>query len=343
VKVQILACTRPGEPPSLAVGERDLGDAGGHRVLVDVAATSVNPIDVKRAAGGGRRLLSLKGAGSFPTVLGNDVAGVVRAAGPKSAWRAGQRVFGLVPTGAQGAHASAVLADARWLRPAPEGLEFERMAALPYTFTTMMLAVRSTGLTRSNAAGRQVLVNGASGGLGRLAMQLLVAWGARITAVCSTPDVQACERLGAAEVLDRRRASLASLPARFDASLNFGAWSDDAAMLERLRRDALGHATAVHPLLENVDRHGWIGGLRATWREFHARRHALGRRCPQARYRWVTFRPDVEALDQLGSLLAADAVSLPIGLRVPLQEAAAAFTHVRDRRPGRALLLPTRP
>jgi NADPH:quinone reductase-like Zn-dependent oxidoreductase len=309
-----------------------------------VQAASVNPIDVKRAAGYGRRLLALKGAGRFPLVLGNDCAGVVRAVASKAGpWRAGQRVYGLVPTGQGGAHCTELLADERWLRPAPDHCSAEQLAAMPYCFTTMFLAVRAAGLEPSNANGRRVLVNGASGGLGRLALQVLVPWGAKVTAVCSTPDVQACLDLGAEEVLDRRVRPLTSLTSRFDATLNFGAWSDDPSMLERLKPDALGHATAVHPLLENFDRLGWIGGLRATLRDLSRQRRALKQRSPQARYQWVTFKPDRAALDTLQSMLAADAVSLPIGLAVPLEQAAAAFAHVHERRPGRALLLPRNP
>ena len=78
-------------------------------VVVRVEASSVNPIDVKRAGGYGRRLLRLKGAGTFPLVLGNDIAGVVESVGEGVGdWRPGDRVMGLVPTGKGGAHATHV-------------------------------------------------------------------------------------------------------------------------------------------------------------------------------------------------------------------------------------------
>ncbi len=339
--VHVLECRAPAQPPALQVVARQLAKPSRGQVLVEVDAASVNPIDAKRAAGYGQRLLAIKGAGRFPMVLGNDLAGVVRAVGPgAAAWRPGQRVYGLLPPGPRGAHAGAVLADARWLRAAPERCASEALAVLPYSFTTAWLALRAAGLDESTAEGKRVLVNGAAGGLGRLALQLLLPWGAKVTAVCSTPDVPACLELGAAEVLDRCRQPLASLPPCFDASLNFGAWSDDAAMLERLQPEALGHATTVHPLLEHFDRLGWIGGLRASWCDARAQRRLLDRRSPRARYRWVTFRPDASALDALDVRLAGRGISLPLGLRVPLDQADCAFAHVREGRPGRALLLP---
>jgi NADPH:quinone reductase-like Zn-dependent oxidoreductase len=277
-------------------------------------------------------------------VLGNDFAGVVRAVGSGAGpWRLGRRVYGLVPTGQGGAHRSELVVDAQWLRQAPDHCQTEQLAALPYCFTTMFLAVRAAGLQQSNASGKRVLVHGASGGLGRLALQLLASWGAKVTAVCSTPDVRACLDLGAEEVLDRRSQALGSLASRFDAGLNFGAWSDDAAMLERLRPDALGHATAVHPLLEHFDRLGWVGGLRATWRDLSHQRRLLKKHSPHARYAWVTFKPDSAALNALESMLDAKAVALPIGLAVPLEQAPVAFAHVQQRCPGRALVLPGAP
>jgi len=92
-----------------------------HQIVVRVQATAVNPIDAKRASGYGRRLLSLKGAGSLPRVLGNDFAGVVSAVGSDvRAFREGDRVFGVIPTGPRGAHSSHVWVDARWARRAPK-------------------------------------------------------------------------------------------------------------------------------------------------------------------------------------------------------------------------------
>lgn len=91
-----LVCTEAGTPPRLAVRSVELPHPGTGQVLVRVLANSVNPIDVKRAAGYGRRLLGLKGAARFPLVLGNDVAGVVEAIGAGVTRVArGQRGLGL--------------------------------------------------------------------------------------------------------------------------------------------------------------------------------------------------------------------------------------------------------
>jgi NADPH:quinone reductase-like Zn-dependent oxidoreductase len=338
---QQLACLGPHTPPKLAMQNKTLGKPGRGQVLVQVQAASVNPIDVKRAQGYGRRILRLKGAARFPLVLGNDLAGVVAAVGPGSdAFKPGDRVYGLVPTGPQGAHASHVLADASLLRAAPAQLSMAQLAALPYTFTTLWLALKAVGLDEVSAQHKAVLVHGASGGLGQLALQVLARWGARVTAVCSTPHVQTCLDLGAHEVLDRLVRPVTSLPRQFDASLNFAAWADEASLLGCLKPNAMGHATTVHPLLASFDEGGWVrGGIHAyqAWSNMRKRAAALG---AATRYAWVVFQPSTQALDALAHGLSVGRLHLPIGLTASLSQGTMAFEHVAQQRQGRAILLP---
>jgi len=333
-----LLCVEPSAEVRLRVEEGLVRDPGRGEVRVRVAASSVNPIDVKRAAGYGRRLLALKGAGRFPLVLGNDVAGTVEAigAGVDEAWL-GRRVFGVLPTGRTGAHATRLVAPLAWLRPAPEGADLGALAALPYTFTTAWKALKAVGLVEGAATHRHVLVHGAGGGLGRIAIHLAKRRGAHVTAVCSARDADACRGLGADTVVDRRRTPLTALAADHDVTLNFATWADDAALIDRLAPGRGGaHATAVHPLLAHVDA---LGPIRGGW---HALRdHAALRRRAAARgasYHWVVFAPDPAALDELAALTAAGALALPIGACEPLDRADRLFRHVADRADGRAVL-----
>jgi NADPH:quinone reductase-like Zn-dependent oxidoreductase len=337
-----LVCIEPATPPHLQVrtGAVPRPDAG--HVLVRVEATSVNPIDARRAAGYGRRLLALKGAATFPLVLGNDLAGSVEAVGSGvSGFAPGQRVFGLLATGKHGgAHASHVVVPREQLRAAPGGATLEALAVLPYSFTTMWLAVGSTGLSEANASGVRVLINGASGALGRLSLQMLSAWGAQITALCGRERTAGCLALGAARAVEGGPAGIAALPSDFDVVLNFGSWDDDRALASRLRPEALGHATTVHPLVANFDRLGWLRGALANRRQWKEIRAAIARRAPQARYGWTIFKPDRAALDALHAGLLERRFSLPVAMRAPLAEARAAFDHVGAGKTGRAVLLP---
>jgi NADPH:quinone reductase-like Zn-dependent oxidoreductase len=338
---QQLLCLAPGSPAQFAIRPHDVPSPGRGQVLVRVEATSINPIDAKRSTGYGRRVLALIGAARFPLALGNDLAGVVQSLGPgDTTCQPGERVFGLVPTGSQGAHASLVLAQAKHLRAAPANYTSQELAALPYTFTTLWLALQSVGLNQRNAKGKEVLVYGASGGLGQLALQVLSRWGARVTAVCSTAHVQTCQDLGAAVVVDRTHRALSTLPTCYDVSLNFAAWPDEASLVSRLKPGAMGHATTVHPLLDSIDTQGWLKG---GWRVFRAwsamrglARTAGGR---GTRYAWTIFQPSTQALDALQELLATHiGLHLPIGLSVPLAQGEQAFAHVAQQRAGRAIL-----
>jgi D-arabinose 1-dehydrogenase-like Zn-dependent alcohol dehydrogenase len=337
-----LVCTEPSTPPRLAVRMREAPRVAAEQVLVRVEATSVNPIDAKRAGGYGRRLLGLKGAATFPLVLGNDVAGTVEAVGAGvSRLAPGQRVFGLLATGKDGgAHASQVVVPQEQLVEAPEDFDPQALAVLPYSFTTMWLAVRSTGLVAGNATGVRVLVNGASGALGRLALQLLSAWGSVVTAICGNGTADDCLAAGAERAVERGPATIAALPSEFQIVLNFGSWDDDLPLASRLAADALGHATSVHPLLANFDRLGWLRGALASRCEWKAGRSAVARRAQKARYSWTLFKPDREALDVLAAGVRERRFSLPVASCSPFQHASAAFAHVAMGKGGRAVLLP---
>jgi NADPH:quinone reductase-like Zn-dependent oxidoreductase len=306
-------------------------------IEVAVEAASVNPIDVRRANGYGRRLLSLMGASRFPMTLGNDFAGTVVTVGARASdFAVGDRVYGVKPVSRDGSHSSHVVVKAAYARKAPQDRDLQELAALPYSFVTMWLAAQAVGLTPQSP--KCVLVHGAAGGLGRLALQTLSAWGARATAIARASDLKSCLEAGAAEVFDRAQNPFAALRRTFDATLNFAAWDDERAVLGCLRAGATEHATTVHPLLQNFDGHGWLGGAVRTMLDKTEMRAAL----PDGAhaYAWVLFRPDVEALSEMARLVELGRLSLPIGIRAPFSDARAAFDHMRRRLPGRALLVP---
>ena len=339
MKRLVVMCLGPDAGGGFEVREAPRRRPAPDEIEVAVEAASVNPIDVRRAEGYGRRLLSLMGASRFPMTLGNDFAGAVAAAGARaSGFAVGDRVYGVKPVSRDGSHSSHVVVKAAYARRVPQDRDLQGLAALPYSFVTMWLAARAAGLTRQSAPAKTVLVHGAAGGLGRLALQTLSTWGARVTAVAKASDLQSCLEAGAAEAVDRARNPFVALRGAFDATLNFAAWDDERALLGCLREGAMGHATTVHPLVQNFDEHGWIGG---AWRTM-LDKGAMRASAPKATraYAWVLFRPETEALTEMARLVELGRLSLPIGIRVPLRDARDAFEHMRRRLPGRALLVP---
>ncbi|TPQ31013.1 zinc-binding alcohol dehydrogenase [Bradyrhizobium guangdongense] len=271
-------------------------------------------------------------------VLGNDMAGIVTAVGGAvTAFNIGDPVYGVKPPSTDGTHASHVLVKAAHLLPAPSETDLQALAALPYSFITMWLAVRGAGLTPQNARGKNVLVLGAAGGLGTLALQMLSTWGATVAAIAWPQDFGACREAGASVVVDSTDKPFASLPRTFDATLNFASWEHERSLLACLRDGAIGHATTVHPLLGNFDELGWVRGALKTMSDKRSHRAALPKGVPN--YHWTTFRPEPAALAELRQLVEQRRVHLPIGLRVPMTHAAQAFDHVRASGRGRALIL----
>lgn len=156
-----------------------------HQLLVDVAAASVNR--------GELRLLSVRQAGWRP---GQDVAGVVSvAAGDGSGPPVGTRVVAWVD---QGGWAEQVPADTDRVAVLADRTTFAEAATLPVAGMTALRSLRRGG----SLLGKRVLVTGAAGGVGRFAVEMAAASGARVTAVAGGPDrAQGLEELGAEETV----------------------------------------------------------------------------------------------------------------------------------------------
>jgi len=207
--VKAFYATRYGGPEVMSYGDLPDPSPGRGEVLVAVRASSVNPVDWKLRAGEMR----LVTGGRFPKVFGFDVAGVVAALGPGASHLAvGDRVYGMVPVWMRrdGAHAERVAVAARRLRPIPEGWTFEVAASLPVAALTALNGLRQCG----ELAGRSVLVNGATGGVGHFAVQIAAVRGAKVTAVCSARNAARARDLGAVEVLETEAAELVDLHGR---------------------------------------------------------------------------------------------------------------------------------
>ena len=148
--------------------------------------------------------------------LGLDFAGVVQQVGSKvSSFKPGDQVFGVC----QGAFAQYAAARVDKIAQMPAHISFEQAAAVPVSALTALQALRDHGRVK---AGQQVLILGASGGVGSFAVQLAKALGATVTGVCSGAKLEFVRSLGADEVLDYTRTPLTDLQARFEVVLDIG-------------------------------------------------------------------------------------------------------------------------
>lgn len=133
-------------------------------------------------------------------IPGGDMAGTVEAIGADvTRFQVGDEVYGDLSGSGWGAFAEYVAVDEKVLALKPRNLSFAEAAAVPMAATTALQAIRDKGMVR---AGQKVLIHGASGGVGTFAVQIAKAFGAEVTAVVSTRNIDIARSLGADHVID---------------------------------------------------------------------------------------------------------------------------------------------
>ena len=167
-------------------------------VLVEVHAASVNYIDWQVLRGKSFLLRLLNGLRKpRHNVLGDDVAGRIESVGSKvNQFQPGDEVFGISDFGAFAEYACV---KEEYLGLKPANISFEQAAAVPTAGVTAVVGLRDNGQIQS---GQKVLINGASGGVGTFAVQIAKSFGAEVTAVCSTRNMDMVRSIGADYVID---------------------------------------------------------------------------------------------------------------------------------------------
>ncbi|TMR14650.1 NAD(P)-dependent alcohol dehydrogenase [Nonomuraea turkmeniaca] len=210
---------RYGSPDVLALEDVDPPPVGDDDVLVKVLAASVNPLDVHFMRGT-PYLLRAQAGPSRPKSkgLGGDMAGRVEAVGRNvTRFQPGDEVFGgrgIAPVERSAAFAEyASFRQDRMLRKKPANLTFEQAAGVPVAALTAVQALRDKGHVQ---AGQKVLVNGAAGGVGTFTVQLAKAYGAEVTGVCGTGNVELVRSIGADHVVDYTQEDFTRAGRRYD-------------------------------------------------------------------------------------------------------------------------------
>lgn len=224
-------------PDALELQEVEQPELVDDGVLVRVRASSVNRVDWYEVTGAPwivRPLMGLRRPKS--RLIGRDFAGTVEAVGKEvTDLQPGDDVFGGKSGG--GSFAEYVCVPMGVARK-PANLTFEEAAAVPVAALTALQALRDHGQLQP---GQEVLVNGASGGVGTFAVQIAKALGAEVTAVCSTRNVEQARSLGADHVIDYTREDFTRSGRRYDIILDVAgskSWS-------QCRRVLNPHATLV--------------------------------------------------------------------------------------------------
>src|SRR5918912_409285 len=303
-----------GSPDVLGLRETDKPEIGDDEVLVRVHAAGVE-LGVWHLMTGLAYAIRLAGYGLRAPenpILGRDLAGVVEAVGKNvTRFRPGDEVFGI----GEGSFAEYALAREDKLAPRPENLTFEQAAVVAISGLTALQALRDHGKVRR---GQEVLVIGASGGVGTYAVQLAKAFGAHVTGVCSTAKLEMVRSIGADHVIDYTREDFAEGDQRYDVILDIGGNSS----LARLRR-----ALASQGILVIVGGEGggrWLGG---TDRQLRAMMLS-----PFVSQKLGTFvnKENHEDLIVLGELIESGKITPVIDRTYPLAEVPEAIRYLEE-------------
>jgi len=308
--MKAVAFARYGGPEVLEVRDLPVPEPRSGQVRVRVRASTVNPLDWKIRRGKMRLMMPAH----FPRVGGWDLAGEVDKVGPRVTGLApGDVVLGSADPRQNGAHAEYCVVAARFLVKKPPGLSFAQGAALVGSGITALQMVRELGRTQ---AGERVLVIGASGGVGHLAVQVAKADGARVAAVCSARNEGFVRDLGAEAVFPYDRGPIPPTE-RFDVVLDTVKARSYLSLLGHLNPRGRYVATLPDPV-----------GMFVQWLLLP---FGKGRRC-----KFVMAFPTKTRLSAIAALADAGTVRPVIDRAFPLDDVAEAEAlseagHVRGK------------
>ncbi|MFP1681007.1 alcohol dehydrogenase catalytic domain-containing protein [Alloalcanivorax sp. C16-1] len=327
---------RPNEMPAPPAPAED-------QVQLELIGTSINPIDPLVAKGYGAPLLDRKRQG--PLIPGRDaVARIVEVGKGVTGLRPGQRVLVAASPRTGGTYAALFNLPRKCVAPIADTLSDATAAGLGYAGLTALQALAAAGLSADNARGRRLCINGASGGVGSIALVLARRWGATLTAVASERNQDWVRRLGADQTVDYRDpAAMAAIDA--DIILNFATPSDghrqhDPLLDDLLRRAPTGGAyvTTSTPVLGAVTDKGVLRGLGTSGGIYLKKRLAAHR--AGIRYRWVLFKEDEEKLAYLARVFADPDTPTVVSASQPLDALPEAFNDPKGPpSPGKGVFM----
>jgi NADPH:quinone reductase-like Zn-dependent oxidoreductase len=284
------------------------------RILVKVHAASVNPLDWHYMQGKPYVMRAAAGVGKPDSILmGADFAGTVESVGKNvTRFKPGDEVFG-DRDGAFGEYVS--VADKGAMALKPGNMSMEQAAAVPIAGMTALQALRDKGNVQ---AGQKVLINGASGGVGTFAVQIAKSYGAEVTGVCSTRNVELVKSLGADHVVDYTKEDFTRGSARYDLIIdNVGNHT-----LSEYRHVLTPNGALV--MVGGPSENPWIGPLGTSVNAYFLAPFV------SQKLIFMLAQANKDDLDVLRDLMQAGKVTPVIDRRYPLAETAQAISYLEQ-------------
>lgn len=303
--------TKYGGPEQLQLAESPKPQAGKNEVLVQIKAASINSWDADLLRGK-PFLVKLLGGLFKPraTILGADIAGIVVATGPGvKDLQPGDPVFGDIAGAGFGGFAEYVAAPEKLLAKIPAGMEFEEAAALPQAG---LLALQGLRYKKPLQSGQSLLINGAGGSAGTLALQYAKSLGAVVTGVDREEKFEMLRSLGADQLMDYRREDYTGQGIQYDYILDLVAHHSAASYRRALKPGGVFAMVG-----------GSMGGLLLRMMLIEP----LFSRFSQKKLGIMGYRVNREGLEELAALCSQGIIKPVIDRQFPLEETPAAFSY----------------
>jgi NADPH:quinone reductase-like Zn-dependent oxidoreductase len=283
-------------------------------VLIKVRAASVNPLDYHLLRHPFMRPIMARASKAKVTRPGRDVAGEVEAAGKNvTQFKPGDEVFGAC----NGAFAEYACAPESAFAIKPSNVSFEQAASSPVAALTALQAFRDKAQIKQ---GQKILINGAAGGVGTFAVQIAKTFGAEVTGVCSTKNVQMVRSIGADTVIDYTREDFTSNGQHYDVIFDLAANHSFAAHRRALTAKGMYIGAGM------VGLSGSMTGLLIHWIPQLAMSPFVSQK-----FSSVLGRLNQNDLNVIGALMADGRVRPVIDRCYPLSEVPEAVRYVEEK------------
>jgi 2-desacetyl-2-hydroxyethyl bacteriochlorophyllide A dehydrogenase len=323
--MKAFALTRYGKKNTVKPVDRAVPDLRDDDVLVQIHATSINPLDLKIRNGELKPLLPYK----LPLVLGNDLAGIVVKTGPRvRRFAPGDAVYAKPNQDRIGTFAEYLAVNENDVARKPDNIDMNEAAALPLVSLTAWQALVDKARVRP---GQKVLIHAGSGGLGSIAIQLAKHLGATVATTTSTKNVEWVKELGADVVIDYKTQEFATELRDYDVVLDTqgGQTLDKSFQVLKPGGQVISVAGPPEPTFAREFGANWplVQAMRAL--SFSVRRKAKRR---SVNYSFLFMTANGDQLGKLGALVEAGVIQPIIDRVYPFGSTLDALAYVENGR-----------
>lgn len=278
-----------GDKEQLKVKEMPTPKINENQVLVEMKATSINPIDWKLREGYLKQMMPFE----FPIILGWDAAGIIREVGKKvKGYQVGDAIFSRPATTRFGTYAENVVIDEDLLAKKPDNISFEEAASVPLAGLTAWQALFDVANLQE---GEKVLIHAGAGGVGSLAIQLAKDKGAYVATTASEKNHTFLKGLGADEVIDYKTTNFEKVLQDYDVVFDTMGGETQSKSYQVLKRGGRLVTIVNAPDQEKANEYGVTATL-------------------------VWLQPNGKQLEQLGALLEKGKLKAIVGHVFPFSE-----------------------